>query len=438
MAAAIDVTGVSKSFRIPHEQRIFFKEYFLHPFRRTTYERNNALQDVTFTVEAGEFFGVFGPNGSGKSTLLRILAGIYVPDKGRVRVNGLLSPFIELGVGFNLELNARDNIRMNGTLAGLSKRQLDEKFDEILEFSELERFVDQQLKNYSSGMLVRLAYSIAIQIPFDVLLLDEVLAVGDESFQEKCFATFEGFKEDGKTVVLVTHNLHLLSRFCALDRFPAVQDAIGQLPRRDARRRYERWIAAYDVVGEADLSAMRAELSRFAEPRLLSLVVPLTHASDVVLEAFAQSLFAQVYERWEVNFVSTLPIDEHLATSLAQLSSRDRRFGPLPEAAGSVADAWNAALRSSATEFAVVVDPRVSLRPHALYLFASTIERDPDAVLIYGDEDVIDESGSRSDHYFKPEWNAALLRSQNYLGDLVCFRRSRALAVGGCQEEPDG
>jgi len=224
----------------------------------------------------------------------------------------------------------------------------------------------------------------------------------------------------------------------ALDRFPAVQDAIGQLPRRDARRRYERWIAAYDVVGEADLSAMRAELSRFAEPRLLSLVVPLTHASDVVLEAFAQSLFAQVYERWEVNFVSTLPIDEHLATSLAQLSSRDRRFGPLPEAAGSVADAWNAALRSSATEFAVVVDPRVSLRPHALYLFASTIERDPDAVLIYGDEDVIDESGSRSDHYFKPEWNAALLRSQNYLGDLVCFRRSRALAVGGCQEEPDG
>jgi ABC-type polysaccharide/polyol phosphate transport system ATPase subunit len=214
MAAAIEVVGVSKSFRIPHEQRTYFKEYFLHPLRRTTYERNDALQDVTFSIEAGEFFGVFGPNGSGKSTLLRILAGIYVPDAGLVRVNGLLSPFIELGVGFNLELNARDNIRINSTLAGLDGRQLDEKFDQILAFSELERFVDQKLKNYSSGMLMRLAYSIAIQIPFDVLLLDEVLAVGDESFQEKCFRTFDRFKEEGKTVVLVTHALDLFGRFC--------------------------------------------------------------------------------------------------------------------------------------------------------------------------------------------------------------------------------
>ena len=122
-------------------------------------------------------------------------------------MNGLLSPFIELGVGFNLELNARDNIRINGTLPGLTKRELDERFDEILAFAELERFVDQKLKNYSSGMLVRLAYSIAIQIPFDVLLLDEVLAVGDEAFQEKCFATFERFKEEGKTIVFVSHAL---------------------------------------------------------------------------------------------------------------------------------------------------------------------------------------------------------------------------------------
>jgi ABC-type polysaccharide/polyol phosphate transport system ATPase subunit len=214
VATAIEVTGVSKSFKIPHDQRVFFKEYFLHPFRRTTYERNAALQDVTFAVEAGEFFGVFGPNGSGKSTLLRILAGIYVPDGGRVRVNGLLSPFIELGVGFDLELNARDNIRINTTLAGLTKRQLDAKFDNILEFAELERFVDQRLKNYSSGMLMRLAFSIAIQIPFDILLLDEVLAVGDESFQQKCFAMFDRFKEDGKTIILVTHQLELLRRFC--------------------------------------------------------------------------------------------------------------------------------------------------------------------------------------------------------------------------------
>lgn len=214
MTAAIEVVGVSKSFLIPHEQRTYFKEYFLHPFRRTAYERNEALKDVTFSVDRGEFFGVFGSNGSGKSTLLRILASIYVPDSGRVRVSGLLSPFIELGVGFNLELNARDNIRINATLAGLTQQELDDKFDEILAFSELERFLDQKLKNYSSGMLMRLAYSIAIQIPFDVLLLDEVLAVGDESFQEKCFTTFERFKREGKTVVFVTHQLDLLRRFC--------------------------------------------------------------------------------------------------------------------------------------------------------------------------------------------------------------------------------
>jgi ABC-type polysaccharide/polyol phosphate transport system ATPase subunit len=214
MAAAIDVVGVSKTFRIPHEQRIYFKEYFLHPLRRTMYEPNEALKDVSFSVAPGEFFGIIGANGSGKSTLLRILAGIYVPNSGVVRVNGLLSPFIELGVGFNPQLNARDNIRINGTLAGLTKRELQEKFDQIIAFAELERFVDQKLKNYSSGMLVRLAYSIAIQIPFDVLLLDEVLAVGDQSFQEKCFVTFERFRDEAKTVVFVSHQLDLMNQFC--------------------------------------------------------------------------------------------------------------------------------------------------------------------------------------------------------------------------------
>jgi ABC-type polysaccharide/polyol phosphate transport system ATPase subunit len=225
MTPAIEVIGVSKAFRIPHEQRTYFKEYFVHPFRRTSYERNEALKDISFSVERGEFFGVIGPNGSGKSTLLRILAGIYVPDRGVVSVNGLLSPFIELGVGFNVELTARDNIRINATLAGLTKRELDEKFDEILAFSELERFVDQKLKNYSSGMLVRLAYSIAIQIPFDVLLLDEVLAVGDEAFQEKCFATFERFKLEQKTVVFVSHSLELMERFC--DRVLLLRGGVG-------------------------------------------------------------------------------------------------------------------------------------------------------------------------------------------------------------------
>jgi ABC-type polysaccharide/polyol phosphate transport system ATPase subunit len=211
---ALEATGVTKTFWIPHEQRTMFKELFLHPFRRVSYERNEAVRDVSLGIEAGEFFGVIGANGSGKSTLLKILAGIYRADTGDIRVNGKLSPFIELGVGFNLELNARDNVRITATLLGLSKRELAARFDDIIAFSELERFVDQKLKNYSSGMIVRLAYSIAIQVPFDILLLDEVLAVGDEAFQQKCFSTFSQMREEGKTVVFVSHDLASVERFC--------------------------------------------------------------------------------------------------------------------------------------------------------------------------------------------------------------------------------
>jgi ABC-2 type transport system ATP-binding protein len=239
VAAAIDVVGVSKTFRIPHEHRTTLKEYFLHPLRRITYERNDALRNVSFEVHRGEFFGIVGPNGSGKSTLLKILAGIYRPEAGAVHINGLLSPFIELGVGFSMDLNARDNIRINGTLLGLSKPELADRFNAILEFAELERFVDQKLKNYSSGMLMRLAYSIAIQVPFDILLLDEVLAVGDEAFQEKCFGTFERFHAEGKTIVYVSHDLGTVSRFC--QRALYLRDGLAQVigPPEEAIERYQ-------------------------------------------------------------------------------------------------------------------------------------------------------------------------------------------------------
>jgi GT2 family glycosyltransferase len=223
-----------------------------------------------------------------------------------------------------------------------------------------------------------------------------------------------------------------------LDRFPLLQDAISQLGRIGAPKRYEEWIAAYDAISDSDIAAMRHEAARFAEPPLLSLVVPLSEVDDTFLAEFAASLVAQAYERWEVNFVSTVPLDDRLAISVDRLCSADRRFAALGDGTGSVTDRWNVALRSATSEFVVVVDPRVSLGPHALFLLARTIDREPEVALIYGDEDAMDESGSRSDHYFKPDWNAALLRSQNYLGDLVCFNRSRALAVGGFHEELDG
>jgi len=211
---AIEVIDVHKAFRLPHEQRTTFKEHFLHPLQRTTYERQIALADISFAVEPGEFFGIIGANGSGKSTLLKIIAGIYRQDRGDVLVDGVLSPFIELGVGFNPELTARDNVRINGALLGLSLAELRRRFDDIIGFAELERFVDQKLKNFSSGMQVRLAYSIAIQVDFDILLLDEVLAVGDQSFQEKCMVTFERLRAEGKTMVFVSHDLGSVARFC--------------------------------------------------------------------------------------------------------------------------------------------------------------------------------------------------------------------------------
>jgi ABC-type polysaccharide/polyol phosphate transport system ATPase subunit len=213
MQPAIEVDHVSKVFDIPHEQRTTVKEHFLHPFKQVSHEQNRAVDDVSLTIERGEFFAIIGANGSGKSTLLKLIAGIYVPDSGRIAVHGLISPFIELGVGFNPELAARDNVHINGALLGLSRRQMSERFDDILAFAELERFVDQKLKNFSSGMQLRLAYSIAIQVDFEILLLDEVLAVGDQSFQEKCRETFDRFREERKTIVFVSHDLGSVARY---------------------------------------------------------------------------------------------------------------------------------------------------------------------------------------------------------------------------------
>jgi ABC-type polysaccharide/polyol phosphate transport system ATPase subunit len=210
---AIEVHGVSKTFVVPHERHARLKEYFAMPTRRRSYDYNVALDGIDLTIPSGEFFGVIGRNGSGKSTLLRILAGIYEADSGTVQLNGIVSPFIELGVGFHMELSARDNIYLNGTLIGLSTSEIDERLDAIVGFAELERFLDQQVKNFSSGMLMRLAYSIAVQVSFDILLVDEVLAVGDVEFQQKCFDTFRRMREERKTVVFVSHDLESVRDF---------------------------------------------------------------------------------------------------------------------------------------------------------------------------------------------------------------------------------
>jgi ABC-type polysaccharide/polyol phosphate transport system ATPase subunit len=210
---AVIVDDVSKTFRIPHQQYHTLKERALHPGRARTYEEFHALRDVSVTVREGEFFGIVGRNGSGKSTLLKCLAGIYRADRGVVEVRGRLSPFIELGVGFNPELAARDNVLINAVMMGLSRAEARRRFDEVLAFAELEEFVDLKLKNYSSGMAVRLGFAVATQVDADVLLVDEVLAVGDVSFQQKCFDVFRQMKAAGKTILLVSHDMGLVEHF---------------------------------------------------------------------------------------------------------------------------------------------------------------------------------------------------------------------------------
>jgi ABC-2 type transport system ATP-binding protein len=212
--AAVEVQGLEKTFQIPTERINRLKERLINPFVRREYRQLHALQDVSFEVGQGEFFGILGRNGSGKSTLLKIMAGIYAADAGRVRMAGRVAPFIELGVGFDMELTARENVVLNGVMMGLTPDEARHSFNQVIEFAELEEFVDLKLKNYSSGMLVRLAFSVMVQADTDVLLIDEVLAVGDAAFQQKCADVFRRMRREGKTVVLVTHDMAAVEQFC--------------------------------------------------------------------------------------------------------------------------------------------------------------------------------------------------------------------------------
>jgi len=211
---AIIVDHVSKTFRIPREPAFTIKERVLHPVRHREYDELQALGDVAFEINEGEFFGIAGRNGSGKSTLMKCVAGIYKADSGAIRVRGRVAAFIELGVGFNPDLTARENVVINAVMLGLSPAEARKRFDAAIEFAELEDFVDLKLKNYSSGMSVRLAFAVLVQLDADILLIDEVLAVGDAAFQQKCIDTLNRMHEEGKTIVLVTHDMNAVEQFC--------------------------------------------------------------------------------------------------------------------------------------------------------------------------------------------------------------------------------
>jgi len=224
MPPAITVRNLSKTFRLREERRGTLRERVMKIHRPNERKPKRTLDDISFEIQQGEFFGIIGRNGSGKSTLLKILAGIYRPDKGsQITIHGRIAPMLELGVGFNPELTGRENVFLNATILGLTRARIEECYHEIVRFAELEDFMELQVKHYSSGMAVRLAFAVAMQVDAPIMLLDEVLAVGDFVFQEKCFALFERYKKEGKTIILVTHSASSMERFA--DRAMLIQNS---------------------------------------------------------------------------------------------------------------------------------------------------------------------------------------------------------------------
>ena len=214
MQPAITVKNLSKTFRLPGERRGTLRERLMKFHQHNEVKARKTLDDINFEVMQGEFFGIIGRNGSGKSTLLKILAGIYRPDKGsEVTIYGRIAPMLELGVGFNPELTGRENVFLNATIMGMTRQEVSERYEKIVRFAELEQFMELQVKHYSSGMSVRLAFAVAMQVDSPILLLDEVLAVGDFVFAEKCFAHFEECRKKGRTIILVTHDPSAMERF---------------------------------------------------------------------------------------------------------------------------------------------------------------------------------------------------------------------------------
>ena len=272
MTSAVEVSHLHKRFRLPIDRSTTLKYRVTHWRSTSRYRDLIALRDVSFDIPEGQFLGITGPNGCGKSTLLKILCRIYEADGGSAIVNGEFSAFLELGVGFNPELTARENIYLGGAMLGLTRAQLHDKIDEVLHFAELEDFAEQKLKNFSSGMRVRLAFTVAILARTDLLIMDEVLAVGDASFQEKCFDVFNNYKREGKTIVLVSHDLAALEEYC--DRVLLIDhgEIISDGPAAEVTSTYHRMVADRTLAAERGASAGSPRASSDAGARAVEIV----------------------------------------------------------------------------------------------------------------------------------------------------------------------
>ena len=302
---AVKIHHVSKFFRLPTEATQSLRTSLVNRFKGIKgYKEQHVLKDISFEVEKGDFFGIVGRNGSGKSTLLKIISEIYVPEKGTVTIDGKLVSFIELGVGFNPELTGRENVYMNGAMLGFSTEEIDTMYDDIVEFAELEEFMNQKLKNYSSGMQVRLAFSVAIKAQGDILILDEVLAVGDEAFQRKCNDYFMERKKSGKTTILVTHDMNAVKKYC--NKAVLIEDGLIK------------------VVGAPDDVANQYSLDNASQKKALNDDFTAEHEaiSDLKVELLTP---AQITPNQEIKFEISYQVKQDIPTYIAfSLTDIDR------------------------------------------------------------------------------------------------------------------
>ena len=302
---AVKIDHVSKFFRLPTEATQSLRTSLVNRFKGIKgYKEQHVLKDISFEVEKGDFFGIVGRNGSGKSTLLKIISEIYVPEKGTVTIDGQLVSVIELGVGFNPELTGRENVYMNGAMLGFSTEEIDTMYDDIVEFAELEEFMNQKLKNYSSGMQVRLAFSVAIKAQGDILILDEVLAVGDEAFQRKCNDYFMERKKSGKTTILVTHDMNAVKKYC--NKAVLIEDGLIK------------------VVGAPDDVANQYSLDNASQKKALNDDFTAEHEaiSDLKVELLTP---AQITPNQEIKFEISYQVKQDIPTYIAfSLTDIDR------------------------------------------------------------------------------------------------------------------
>ena len=292
---AVEIHDIHKEFILPQSKNTSFKQAAVNIVKQNNKVTQKVLDGVSFNVNKGDFFGIVGRNGSGKSTLLKLIAGVYAPTEGSVTLHGGLTPFIELGVGFNPELSGRDNVFLNGALLGYDRKQMAEMYDEIVDFAELGQFMDQKLKNYSSGMQVRLAFSIAIKAKNDILIFDEVLAVGDEAFQRKCLDVFEQYKAQKQTVILVSHDMDTVRQYC--NRAALISDGrlidVGD-PKKIARQYSNLNQAVFDK-GEENSDAKQSSIS--------------AHLVDIATKKRVKSAYSRSKLRLDISWNQALDVD---------------------------------------------------------------------------------------------------------------------------------